>query len=142
MKLYCAACGIQLSILRKAIPKIASVIDVVEPHVCKEEVIPFTEMPDYCAAPKFLNEPDSYKFVQSLNGLGKAPVPIASDRVKPARQSMTGTDDLRDRRFDTESKQTSSAPTSIAEQIRLMQNSIPSHDLKGLEDEKESEMGD
>jgi hypothetical protein len=146
MKLYCAACGIQLRIIRKAVPKLAIIVDVVEPHLCSQEVRSFTDLPDFCGVPKFLNEPDSYKFVQSLNALGpRSPInQDLSNKVDTSikRSMMTGTDDLRDRRFDTEPQQKSSAPGSIAEQIRLMQNSIPSHDLKGPEDDKESEMGD
>jgi hypothetical protein len=48
---------------------------------------------------------------------------------------MTGTDDLRDRRFD--GKIPSTAPNSVIDQIKQMSNSIPSNDLK----EDDSEMG-
>jgi len=51
---------------------------------------------------------------------------------------MTGTDDLRDRRFDND-LQKSSAPNAILDQIKQMSNSIPAHDAKELPDD--SEMG-
>ncbi len=36
---YCAACGKELTVFRKAIPKKAIVLDLVEPHECKPEEI-------------------------------------------------------------------------------------------------------
>jgi hypothetical protein len=51
---------------------------------------------------------------------------------------MTGTDDLRDRRFDQEPKKVSSAPPNVLDQIKQSGNSIPSHNLK---DDADSEMG-
>ena len=45
---YCAACGRELNVFRKAIPKKAIVLDLVEPHECNPEEV----VDDYEFLPK------------------------------------------------------------------------------------------
>jgi hypothetical protein len=137
MKLYCSNCGVNLKLIRKALPKYGTVIDLVEPHKCLDSPVdPHTAIIN---APVFEGESD--KFVKSLNELKPSDVhPMGvSFEKRPRVSSMTGTDDLRDRRFDQESKIASTAPSSVLDQIKQMGNSIPSHDLK--DDTSDSEMG-
>jgi len=146
MKLFCGNCGKQLHLTRKALPKLGVIVDIVDYHECTEELIPF----DTSKIEKFVPVEGKDKFVQSLNGLE----PPCAGRVDEApfvaraerRPSMQGTDDLCDRRFDTETKST--APLSVVDQIRQMSNSIPAREAseipEGLrKDETDSvEMGD
>ena len=141
MKLYCENCGKRLKVIRKAIPKIGAIIDLVSYHECSEEPVPFDFNPDVIidAAPV----DGKQKFVKSLNELARPismKVGAAHSEGKSLRpSSMTGTDDLRDRRFDPDLKTKSSAPSSVLDQIKQIGNSIPSHDLK--DDTSDSEMG-
>lgn len=138
MKLYCANCGLHLKVIRKALQKLGTIIDLVEPHKCLETPIdPATIMKE---AP--LSSGDQNKFVESLNELnpptshGIAQGVSEGKSLRPS--SMTGTGDLRDRRFD-QSKIPSTAPSSVLDQIKQMGNSIPVHDIR--DDSAESEMG-
>ncbi len=152
MKLYCANCGLPLHLTRKALPAFGAIVDLVDYHECAAEPIPF----DLSKEVKFVPVEGKDKFVQSLNAL-EPPRALRTDAfgdaqkarglMEPRRPIMTGTDDLRDRRFDAEKETTkSTAPSSIAEQIRLMTNSIPANDLKSIQegdpaDDSSSEMG-
>jgi hypothetical protein len=131
---------------RKALPKLGVIVDIVDYHECAEEPIPF----DTSKIEKFVPVEGKDKFVQSLNRLeppraGRTDNPPFVARAEN-RPSMQGTDDLRDRRFDPETKST--APSSVADQIRMMSNSIPAREAseipEGLrKDETDSvEMGD
>lgn len=138
MNLYCANCGQHLRIIRKALPKLGTVIDLVEYHKCPD---PLPKTFDFIEAltPKVSGHD---KFIQSLNKV-ELSKPIASiQKPQESQKPFTGvgTDDLRDRRFDVESNTT--APSSIADQIKAMSNSIPSHSLKEIEEGTNSEMGD
>jgi hypothetical protein len=87
------------------------------------------------------------KFVQSLNGLkpsgtetgrsfhGKSNI-SEGESIRPSR--MIGTDNLRDRRFEHD-EVTTTAPSSVLDQIKAMSNSLPAHDIK--DDGSDSEMG-
>jgi hypothetical protein len=113
------------------------ILDLVDQHVCLESPVnPRTIIQD---APSIDGIP---KFVKSLNELKSSsevhPMGISFEGA-PRRSSMTGTDDLRDRRFDQEHKIPSTAPHSVIDQIKQMGNSIPSHELK--DDSADSEMG-
>ena len=137
MKLYCANCGIQLRLIRKALPKYGTIIDLIEYHQCLE--IPVDPNTVIIEAP--IASEESSKFVQSLNDL-KPPSAFSrgfeeGDNLRPSR--MTGTDNLRDRRFDHDPEVNSTAPSSVLDQIKAMGNSIPAHDLK--DDTSEAEMG-
>jgi hypothetical protein len=139
MKLFCANCGLQLKLTRRAIPKFGTIIDLVEPHTCLE--IPVDPNIIIVYAP--VSKGDG-KFVESLNKLTPS-LSMRSEMNYPEGKSlrpssMTGTNDLRDRRFDQETKIPSTAPASVLDQIKQMGNSIPSRDLK--DDSTDSEMGD
>ena len=139
MKLYCANCGKQLKITRKALPKLGIIVDLVNYHECSEEPIPFEIDPSIIIEAPPVEGKD--KFVKSLNDLKGQPFKLVprseGSSLKPS--SMTGTDDLRDRRFDQEPKIPSTAPASVLDQIKSIGNSIPSHDFK--DDSTDSEMG-
>ena len=139
MKLFCANCGIKLRIIRKAVPKLGVIIDLVETHTCLETPVDSTSV--IVEAP--ISAADQKKFVESLNGL--KPLHPLDERVRQMGEgkslrpsSMTGTDDLRDRRFEKDEPK-STAPSSILDQIKHMSNSIPANDLK--DDPTDSEMG-
>jgi hypothetical protein len=140
-KLFCSNCGLQLKIIRKAIPKFGTIIDLVEVHKCLET--PINPMEVIVEAP--ISKGDRNKFVESLNGLKPstthpAALKAAQETYPKSRlSSMTGTDDLRDRRFDGK-EIPSTAPSSVLDQIKSMGNSIPANELK--DDSTESEMGD
>ena len=140
MKLYCENCGKQLKHTRKALPKFGIIVDLVAYHECSEEPIPFeinlSEVLE--AAPVA----DKQKFVKSLNEL-KTTERILGKSFNPEGRtlrpsSMTGTDDLRDQRFDKDP--ISTAPSTILDQIKQLGNSIPAHDVR--DEPTDSEMGD
>jgi len=133
MKLYCANCGTQLRIIRKAVPSRGIILDLVEYHECLET--PADPSQVIVEAP--IASGDRNKFVKSINDLSPANESSVKTFKSQERRpsSMLGTDDLRDRRFDNE-KIPSTAPSSVLDQIKQMGNSIPAHDVK----EDDSEM--
>jgi len=151
MKLFCANCGKPLQLTRKALPKLGTIVDLVNYHECSETPIPFdlNGVPD-----KPMSGYD--KFIQTLNALepSRPSDPLQTPKFNNSQEAKSGgqlrgfggvgTDDLRDRRFDAEPAIKSTAPQSIADQIKAMSNSIPVHDLKGIEEGEtttDSEMG-
>jgi len=140
MKLYCANCGTPLKHIRKALPKLGVIVDLIDYHECSETPIPF-DLANFPEAGKFVPIEGKDKFVKSLNDLKPTPPSRLSSNAegKSLRpSSMTGTDDLRDRRFDKEDPK-STAPSTVLDQIKQMSGSIPAHDLK--DDTTDSEMG-
>lgn len=146
MKLYCANCGKPLRLIRKAVPSKGITLDLVEYHECSEEIIPIdlSNLPN--ADHSVVEGKD--KFVQSLNDLKPAQMKERrtlamgtgtgySEGKLPRPSPMTGTDDLRDRRFDQDAKST--APLSVIDHIKSMSNSIPERQLNEPSDD--SEMG-
>jgi hypothetical protein len=135
MKPYCANCGKALHLIRKAIPSKGIIVDLVEYHECSETPVPFdlSKLPD---VQPFIPVDGKDKFVKSLNDLKPSPPADLRDVRKP---SMTGTDDLRDRRFDQDNKAKTTAPLSVLDQIKSMSNSIPERPLNEPSDD--SEMG-
>lgn len=149
---YCAECGLHLSTIRKAIPKMGMIVDIVEPHVCGEKLVPFSAPSS--DIPKFVKDPSEYKFVKSLNELAppiperRAPVaeresnkdfPPSLGKPLHGAPGMTSTGELRDRRFDTEDVVKSTAPAGILDQIRQMTNSEPSNSIPSESEEPPSE---
>ena len=100
---YCAKCGMKLKLYRKALPAYSTVITIIEPHVCAEELIEFDLTPIQSTP---LNEKNKdNKFVQNLNDLNSG--------------------GLKDRRPDKDVRpkpETSSAPPSISDTIDAMMN--------------------
>lgn len=139
MKLYCANCGKSLQLTRKALPKLGVIVDLVSVHECSETPIPF-DLAAFSDVIKPIPIEGNNKFVESLNKL--EPSKPMMEKIKPIegkRSRMTGTDDLRDRRFDQDKKQTTAAPLGVLDQIKQMSNSIPARDL--VDDSTDSEMG-
>jgi hypothetical protein len=141
MELYCESCGKRLKLIRKALPGLGTIVNLVSYHECSEEIIPFVIDPSMVVEAPSVEGKN--KFVQSLNDLkpttrGRVFDAVHSEGKSLRPSSMVGTDDLRDRRFDQETKLKSTAPSSVLDQIKSIGNSIPSHDLK---DTTDSEMG-
>uniref|UniRef100_A0A6M3KW13 Uncharacterized protein n=1 Tax=viral metagenome TaxID=1070528 RepID=A0A6M3KW13_9ZZZZ len=114
---YCANCGTRLNITRKALPKYATIIDVVEFHKCPSVPVEFDLTP--VDIPKFQETRGKNKFVQKLN-----------DLAPTATFGGISTANLRDRRFEIEEKpQKSSAPPSVLELVKGMDNSSPERTL-------------
>jgi hypothetical protein len=112
---YCAACGKQLQVFRKALPSHSRIIDVVEWHECLDEPLnldlePLTTVPLHTG--KMVERKD--KFVQKLNDL-------------PAPSLLTSNNTLKDRRPADQVKST--APASIFESFKSLNNSIPVHSI-------------
>jgi len=114
--IYCSACGKHLPIIRKALPSYGTIIDLIEPHECLPEPVPFDLKP-------VQNEPidinkDSNKFVRDLNKL----------KPETVRGQIGGVDSnsLRDRRFEhTEKAPVTSAPNSVLDMLKGMDTSEP-----------------
>ena len=138
MKLYCANCGKPLQHIRKALPKIGVIVDVVSYHECAEVPIPF-DIANFPDAEKFVPIEGKEEYISILNSLEPSePFIVNPNSVEERGPRITGTDALRDHRYDRGEKRTSAAPNSVIDQIRSMGNSIPSHDLK--DDTTDSEM--
>ena len=135
---YCANCGKRLLVTRRALPKYRTIIELVHYHECSAEPLELDIDPTVEEV-RIIPIEEKEKFVQSLNKLN--PISLAP-RIEPdrppRRSSMTGTDDLRDRRFDAEDPVKSSAPGTVLSMLKGMQNSIPSKELIS-EPESESE---
>lgn len=100
---YCSNCGKRLSIMRKALPKYATIIDIVEFHKCSKDPVEIDLTPVDIL--KFNEDKANNKFVSKLNDL--APTTTFGG---------VSTANLRDRRFEVEverEKPKSSAPPSV-----------------------------
>ena len=115
---YCANCGTRLNIMRRAMPKLGRIIDVVEYHICPDEPVEIDLTP--VDLPSFTESEGNNKFVKILN-----------DLQPPSILGAIGADDLRDRRpldqVKTESKST--APTSLGNLINSLEPSAPTKPL-------------
>jgi len=127
MNIYCANCGLKLHLVRRAVPKYGTVVNIVLYHKCLDLPISYE---DDILADKIEG---ADKFVQSLNELCK-PFVVSPSPSKPSRSF--GTDDLRDRRFEKDEVK-STAPSSILDLINKPQPSSPrgSFNLNPEEDE-------
>lgn len=121
-EVYCAKCGMKLSVIRKAIPGYGRIISIVESHDCADEPIEIDLTP--IDIPTVDESSGKNKFIQGLNKLK----PSTVNHIEP----------LCDRRSPDMVK--SIAPTSIIDQLKTMQNSTPEHNLDdfgiGDKDEK------
>jgi hypothetical protein len=114
-QVYCANCGMTLTIIRKALPKQGRVIDAVEYHTCLEVPLDLDlGLPEVRA----IRQPSKEKFIQNLNQLIPPPKPPVFERH------------LADHRPSDQVKQSadSTAPINLLSHIREMQNSIPAND--------------
>lgn len=110
---YCANCGQRLNILRKALPKYARIIPIVEYHTCSSQIQKLDLTP--VDLPKFNEVDGKNEFVQNLNGLAPEP--------KPNLEST-----LSDKRAPEHVK--SCAPQGILDQIKHGGNMVPERELK------------
>lgn len=109
---YCAKCGTQLTVTRKALPGRGWIVELVEYHKCSTKVKDFDLEP--LNVPTFDPDSEDRKFVKKLNDL-----PRPFDGVS--------TMDLRDRRLPDQVK--SSAPPTVLDQMKHLTNTTPVHDI-------------
>jgi hypothetical protein len=119
--IYCSQCNFKSPVIRKAMPKYATIIDVVEPHDCTKEAWPLdlTETP----ITQFVDRQKEQKSVQKLNDLSRPEGSTLFDH------------DLRDRR--DEPKQVTTAPPGALGMLRSGEPSSPSHDMFDLDEDEE-----
>ena len=118
-RFYCAECGKLLTVTRKAPPKYATIIDIVEVHKCSKEPIEFDLQP---VDTPFKPVKDKQKFVQKLNDLNS---------ISKSSIGSISTEDLRDRRFEpgpelTKLRTDLSAPQSIANMVKDIETKLES----------------
>jgi len=113
---YCAQCGKELEVHRKAVPSEQKIYEVIEPHTCTEtkledieEVLKDEKKP---LTPKLDNLFNSFKFVQKLNKLATKPSPLNQE-----------TGDKRDKEYLRKELLTSTAPLNLLNNVR---NLLPS----------------
>lgn len=109
---YCSNCGQRIEVIRKAFPKLGRIIEMIEPHECSEEPQTLDLTP--LEVPAFNVEPEG-KFVQNLNNL-----------YRPNEEGSLFGNELKDRRQEEQVK--SSAPPSVLDTIKTMQNTPPERD--------------
>lgn len=112
---YCSNCGQRLPVIRKAYPKLGRIIEMIEPHECTEEPQQLDLTP--LEVPTFQQEAEG-KFVQSLNNLYNQP--------KAKEEGSLLGNGLKDRRTEDQIK--SSAPPSVLDTLKTMQNTTPEKD--------------
>jgi hypothetical protein len=113
--IYCANCGKPLQVFRKALPSHSRIIDLVEWHECLEEPLDLDLEPLTSLQPSNIKEEGKDKFVQKLNDL---PVP----------QLLNTDSSLKDRRPHDQVKST--APPTVFDTLKSMQNSTPAHSIE------------
>ena len=113
---YCAKCGYRSVVIRKAVPSIGRIVDMIEPHVCSDDPYPLDLEPLEVPIPSESLNKDENKFVKNLN-----------DLKRPSGISTVNIQDRRDK-FNAEVKTT--APPTVFDNIRNMIGSTPEHDLE------------
>lgn len=126
---YCSNCGKRLNVLLKAMPKYGTIVRLVEYHECTPEPMELDLTP--VDVPVFKPTEGKDKFVKKLNDLNPSP-----------NIGGISTEHLRDRRFDVEEKKVkgaeikSTAPESLLNQLKSLENSIPASSLEEPESEE------
>jgi len=115
---YCANCGLRLTIIRKALPKYGRIIDLVEPHECLDEPVEFDLTPVEVPAFTTVPEEGKNKFVQKLNKL----------QPQPSIPNIDGTEDKR-KPEHIKSETSSSAPRTLLDSIKVLDNTTPANDI-------------
>jgi hypothetical protein len=119
--IYCTQCNFKSPVIRKAMPKYATIIDVVEPHECSKELWPLD-----------LTETPLTKFVDRQRDKG-----ISEEHKKNYGPNPEGSTlfnrDLKDRR--DEPKQVTTAPGGILGAIHSGEPVSPAHDMFDLDGE-------
>jgi len=118
-KYHCANCGIELKVVRKAIPHKRMIMNFVEPHTCDiEEGV--KKLEEFKKADKKTNVDkffDDFLFVSKLN---KA----TAEHEDVIKESG----DKRDKKHLREELVTSSAPLNILDRVASSINTTPAHD--------------
>ena len=120
---HCAQCGMELEVLRKAVPSEHKIYEVVEPHACgeldgvtfEEEVKEEGKKPP---TPKLGALFDSFKFVQKLNKLSTKPSPMQPQEVG----------DKRDKDHLRKEIPTSTAPLNLLNRMKDISPSVAEND--------------
>lgn len=124
MKLYCANCGLQLTIRRKAIPVLGVIVDTVDFHECSEEPLSIDLKPIDITTRKPVEGKE--KFVQKLNNLYPTKSTLNAEvGVEGKSFGQVSSFDLRDRRFESSELKSdikTTAPSTILNMIDSMEN--------------------
>ena len=122
---YCAECGMELEVRRKAVPSEQKIYEVIRPHSCIDKLDTLTTFEEEVKkeekkplAPKLGALFDSFKFVQKLNKLSTAPPPMIQE-----------TGDKRDKEHLRKELLTSTAPLNLLNNIRNISPSHPENDV-------------
>ena len=99
---YCSECGTRLMVSRKAMPKYGTIIDIIPPHECPEEMV------ELDLAPSPVPIPATGKFVEKLNELNPTPA---------ANEVLDGPGDRRPAEF-IKKEISSSAPSSLQDLLK------------------------
>jgi hypothetical protein len=83
---YCAVCGFRSPVVRKAVPSIGRIIDLIEPHECSVDPIPLDLEPLTVPIPSEALNKDDNKFVNKLNDLIRRPSGITSVVLQDRRE--------------------------------------------------------
>ena len=111
---YCSNCGTRLNIMRKALPKLGKIIDIVEYHSCPDEPVELDLTP--VDIPSFVESEGNNKFVLQLNELQPQSI-----------LGAIGADVLQDKRAPEHVKST--APATLNGIIESIRPSTPVHEL-------------
>lgn len=119
---FCANCGLRLSLTRKALPKFGKIIDLVDYHECLDEPVELDLTPIDMVTPAMEEDKGHDQFVQKLNEL--------SPPSKPTHFEAE-TVELSDKRpaDQVKSDAKSSAPVTLLDSMKSVSNSTPAHDL-------------
>lgn len=125
---YCAQCGMELEVHRKAVPSEQKIYEVVEPHSCgeltsedvNEETVEEeqTRNEKKPLTPKLGALFDSFKFVQKLNKLSSKPSPMEQE-----------TGDKRDKDHLRKEIPSSTAPLNLLNRIKDLSPSVAENDV-------------
>ena len=122
---YCAECGLEILVYRKALQAQQRIVDLVAPHTCSEDdpKIPFNveSLPAIVKKKSKVDEIfDSFKFVKKLNGLSK-PLKKGSYEVEKVEESG-------DKRPKEDRRETSTAPEGLLGMLKNMPASEPENE--------------
>jgi hypothetical protein len=104
---YCSECGTRIIVARKAMPNYNVILDIISPHVCPSEPIPFDGV--RVQVPAFIKIPDG-KFVRNLYELD--PPKGLAHLDEPG--------DRREKEHVKSSDSASSAPKSVLDTLKMM----------------------
>ena len=124
---FCAQCGTKIEVLRKAVPALGKVFDIIRPHNCKEatneepadETMQKMVRNEKAAPPNLDKIFDSFKYVQKLNDLE----PVKNDPVMEDQSDKRSKDHLR------KELPVSTAPPNLLRNIANIPHTSPAGDI-------------